>query len=274
MALQKEIWLDAIVDGLFADNSFLSKAYSADQFVTGGKTVHIPNAGTKPQAKVGPITRPQVATELTDSELTFDIREFYTTPLYIQDADKYELSYDKRESVVRRQRGALRDAVALEMLKAWTPTDPKRVLSTTGDTAGKVKGLVRKDVLAAATLLNKEDIPQEGRYLLLDATMHEQLLENLTEAQTQAFLACADPAKGIVGKLYGFSVMMRSATGGTAIAWHEDYVCRALGACEVFAQESDPLYYGDVLSFLVRAGGSLMSKDGIGVLAIKPAQAS
>lgn len=274
MALQKEIWLGAIVDSLFADNSFISKAYNANQFVTGGKTVHIPNAGDKPQAKVGPITRPQVATEMTDSELTFDIKEFYTTPLYIQDADKYELSYDKRESVVRRQRGALKDAVALEMLKAWTPTDQKRVISTSGATAGKVKGLVRKDVLSAATLLNKEDIPQEGRYLLLDAMMHEQLLENLTEAQTQAFLSCADPARGIVGKLYGFNVMMRSDTGGTALAWHEDYVCRAQGECEVFAQEKDPLYYGDVLSFLVRAGGSRMSKDSLGVLAIKPAQAS
>lgn len=270
MALQKEIWLDAIVDGLFADNDFLSKSFNADQFVTEGRTVHIPNAGAKPEVKVGPIPRPQVATEVTDTEVTFDMEEYYTSPIYIPDADKYELSYDKRMSIMGRHNGALKDKVALNILKKWTPTDQKRVISTSGDTAGKVKGLVRKDVLTAATMLNKEEIPQAGRYLLLDAVMYEQLLENLTEAQTQAFLSCADASKGIVGGLYGFNVMMRGTTGGTALAWHRDYVCRAVGKNEAFTQENDPHYYGDVLSFLVRAGGSRMHTDSLGVIAIKP----
>ena len=30
MAIQKEIWMAAIVEGLFASNSFLSKAFNAD----------------------------------------------------------------------------------------------------------------------------------------------------------------------------------------------------------------------------------------------------
>ena len=46
MAVQKEIWLNTVIEGLFADNSFLSKAFSADEFVEQGKTVHIPNAGS------------------------------------------------------------------------------------------------------------------------------------------------------------------------------------------------------------------------------------
>ena len=49
MALQKEIWLNSIVEGLFADNSFLSKSFSADAFVYAGKSVHIPNAGGNPK---------------------------------------------------------------------------------------------------------------------------------------------------------------------------------------------------------------------------------
>ena len=75
MALQKEIWLETILENLWPQNSFLSKAYSADNFVTAGKVVHIPNAGAKPVAKLGPISRPQVATEMTDTELTFNIQE-------------------------------------------------------------------------------------------------------------------------------------------------------------------------------------------------------
>lgn len=45
MAIQKEIWAQTIVEGLFASNSFLSKAFNADEYVNAGKIVHIPQAG-------------------------------------------------------------------------------------------------------------------------------------------------------------------------------------------------------------------------------------
>ena len=45
MAIQKEIWISSVVEDLFADNSFLSKAFNADEYVNSGKVVHIPNAG-------------------------------------------------------------------------------------------------------------------------------------------------------------------------------------------------------------------------------------
>ena len=37
MAIQKEIWEKSIVEGLFAPNSFLSKAFNADEYVEAGK---------------------------------------------------------------------------------------------------------------------------------------------------------------------------------------------------------------------------------------------
>lgn len=265
MALQKEIWLDHLVKNLFPDNSFLARSYNADQFVRAGKIVHIPNAGEKQEANVGPITRPKVATEKVDTELTFEIKEIYTDPIYIQNADQYELSYDKRDAVLSATKGALEDKVATEILKSWIPTDAKRSITTAKATFG------RKDVLKAQTMLNQEDIPQEGRTLLLDAIAYEQLLEDLTEAQVNAFLASADASTGILGKLYGFDVMQRSTLVGesSAFAWHKNWVCRALGEHEMFIQENDPLYYGDVLSFIVRAGGRQMNKKGLGTVAFK-----
>ena len=120
-------------------------------------------------------------------------------------------------------------------------------------------------------MLNQEDIPQEGRNLLLDAIAYEQLLEDLTEAQVNAFLASANASTGTLGKLYGFDVMLRSTLVGgiSAFAWHKNWVCRALGEYEMFIQENDPLYYGDVLSFIVRVGGSKMNKKGLGTVAFK-----
>src|SRR6056297_2189096 len=46
MAIQKEIWINSLVENLFADNQFMSKAFNADEFVNSGRTVHIPNAGS------------------------------------------------------------------------------------------------------------------------------------------------------------------------------------------------------------------------------------
>ena len=265
MALQKEIWLEHLVKNLFPDNSFLARSFNADQFVRAGKIVHIPNAGEKQEANVGPISRPKVATEKVDTELTFEIKEIYTDPIYIQNADKYELSYDKRDAVLSATKGALEDKVATEILESWIPTDTERSITTAKATFG------RKDVLKAQTMLNQEDIPQEGRNLLLDAIAYEQLLEDLTEAQVNAFLASANASTGTLGKLYGFDVMLRSTLVGgiSAFAWHKNWVCRALGEYEMFIHENDPLYYGDVLSFIVRVGGSQMNKKGLGTVAFK-----
>jgi hypothetical protein len=95
-------------------------------------------------------------------------------------------------------------------------------------------------------------------------------------------------AGGIVGKLFTFNIMVRSkalryATAGTAkewsaagvatdnagaLVWHVDSICRALGEVKAFENEGDPMWYGDIYSFLVRAGGRPMRADGRGLLAI------
>lgn len=138
------------------------------------------------------------------------------------------------------------------------------------------------------TKFNNDDIPQEGRYLLLDAQMYSQLLNSLTENENTAFLASADAQNGILGKLFSFNIMMRSrvalytaakapkawSVAGAAtdlaagLAWHDQSVCRALGEVKAFENEGDAMYYGDIYSFLVRAGGRIMREDKKGVVAL------
>ena len=135
----------------------------------------------------------------------------------IPDADKVELSYNKRESVLRQDKLALHEAVAKDFLFAWSPASD-RVIETTGapvdaytpSATGRRKGLCRADILTLMTKFNSENIPQEGRYLLLDAQMYAQLLSDLTANENSAFLASADAQNGIIGKLFSFNVMMRS----------------------------------------------------------------
>ena len=78
-------------------------AMNADSFVLAGKVVHIPNAGNKPGVQKNRSSLPATITQRTDIDITFPLDEFTSDPVKITNAEKYELSYDKRESVISRK---------------------------------------------------------------------------------------------------------------------------------------------------------------------------
>lgn len=295
MAIQKEIWAAAIVEGLFASNSFLSKAVNADEYVNNGKIVHIPNAGAASGVEKNRADLPADVKKRVDSDVTFPLDEYTTNPILIPHADTVELSYDKRESVLRQDKLNLQDRVSEEFIYRWSPAAAQCIETTgaevdayTDDATGKRNGLCKADVLALMTKFNEDNIPQEERYLLLDAQMYTQLLNDLTANENSAFLASADAQNGVLGKLFSFNIMMRSKVGrytaakaakewseegvatdlAAGLAWHKQSVCRALGDVKAFENEGAPNYYGDIYSFLVRAGGRIMRADNKGVIAL------
>ena len=295
MAVQKEIWMNSIVEGMFANNSFLSKAFNADEFVNAGKTVHIPNAGSASGVSKNRTSYPATVESRTDTDLTFTLDEFTTDPIKIPYADQVELSYNKRESVIKGDKAAIIEKVANDMIFNWSPasgytirTTGAAALSHTPSATGNRKALTKTDIKLAMDNFNAKDIPQDGRYILVDAVMYGQLLDSLTTQEAMAFHSLVDISNGILGKLYTFNVMMRSKSGlyTTAVApklwtaagaatdnaavlcWHENSICRAIGQTEMFESVKDPLYYADIYSFLVRAGGRPMRSGVEGLLAI------
>lgn len=296
MAIQKEIWASTLVENLFADNTFLSKAFNASEWVNGRK-VHVPNAGNPPGVVKNRKVFPAQVNDRTDIDLEFEIDEYTTDPVRIPNADTVELSYNKRESVTKNTKDKLRDEVAMDVLYKWAPTTAARIVATTGadvaaylpSATGNRKGFVRKDVSTLQLKFNKDRVPTDGRYLLVDADMYQQLVDDMTDAQANNFLAQADLANGIVGKLYGFNIMMRSEvlrldTGGAlktwdkagaagdigaGLAWHTDSVAVAVGDVDMFENEKDATMYGDIISALVRAGGSKKRSDGKGLYLLK-----
>ena len=84
--------------------------------------------------------------------------------------------------------------------------------------------MTKQTVEELQTLFDEQDIPEEGRCILLDARMYNQLLNSLTDAERNGFLVCADPARGVIGKYLGFDFYKRSkvakvATDGTTPRW-------------------------------------------------------
>lgn len=294
MAVRKELWARTIIEGLYPDDSFMTKSIDDSQYVYLGKKVHVPQAGAAPNVEKNRSSVPATAKKREDTDLEYEIAEFTTDPVYIPNADNYELSYSKRESVVRVARNELMEKVAAEMLMNWAPGSTETYLTTGAEVdphiasaTGKRKSINRQDVLQLQIQFDAQNIPQNDRYLLLDAYMYGQLLSDLTESDKNMFMASADAAKGIVGNLYGFNVMKRSqvlrynaaksavaASSSTAtdlaagLAWHMDAVSRALGDVKAFVNNDDALNYGDILSFLIRTGGHKRRSDKKGVIAV------
>ncbi len=291
MALNKQIWLSTIQENFYPNNSFAVHSVDDSAFVT-YKTVHVPNAGAPSGVVINRTAKPATVNQRADNELTYDIDELTTNPIHIPNVDTVELSYDKRQSVLMNDRQQLQKFAMENLLYKWAETNT--TIKTSGDATaahtsttatGTRKKITKGDVLKIATKMNVDDVPLEGRYLLLDASMYNDLLTDLTDKELSAYLASANAQGGVLGRLYGFDIMMRSrvlrlndsavvkwdAAGvatevAAGLAWQQGCVSRALGEIKMFDSTDNPLYYGDIYSFLLRTGGALRRYDKKGVI--------
>lgn len=294
MALNVEMWVRDIVENFFPNNEFITRSTDHSMYVN-NRTVHVPNAGTAPVITKNSSEVDLTATKRTDDDLEYSIDVFRSNPMYVQLSEELELSYEKRMSVLGQTKAEIQRAVAEAVMYSWVPTSGK-VVKTTGKSVeahiptatGNRNAMCIADVVAVKKEMDKADVPSEGRCMMLDADMYNQLLESMTDAQVANFLAGADASTGVIGKFMGFDFYMRSkvlkasstgvkkewsasaaATDSAAgIAWHPSCVSRALGQVEVFEDSKSPFYYGDVLSCELRAGGTSMRADKRGVVLI------
>ena len=295
MALQIEIWVKSIFEGLFANNTFAARSVDHSEWVD-NKTVHVPNAGAAPNVEKNRTEFPAKVTQREDVDLTYQMDEFTVDPVRISHAEQVELSYPKRESIIRQSRRKLAQDIHASLIYDWIPVGVK-VVETLGEAVkahikgatGNRKKMTKSTVEELQTLFDEQEMPEEGRCILLDARMYNQLMNSMTDAERNSFLVCADPARGVIGKYMGFDFYKRSkvaktATDGTVkpwaaadastdcaagLAWHEDCVSRALGESVLFDDEGNPMYYSDIISFLQRAGGSSIRSDKKGIILIK-----
>lgn len=294
--IQKEIWIDDIVGNLFRTNPHLAYAMNADSFVLAGKVVHIPNAGSKPRVVRNRKSYPATVVHRNDTDITFALDEFTSDPIKISNAEKYEESPQKRQSVIGEQSNSLSEEVGDWFFYYWAQnmgidnihfTTGGATSAHTEGATGNRKAVTVKDVKAMQKHMNKMGIPAAGRVAHLDADMYDQFTDSLSITQERDFSKYLDAEKGIVGRLFGFTFLeprhsilslnssgvvkepdAKGATGDLAASlfWQQDQVLRALGNNEFFETENDATHYGDIYSALVRAGGRAKRADSKGVL--------
>lgn len=294
MAIQKEIWAGDIVGNLYKNNNFAERCLNGDHYVLGGAVVHRPSAGAASSVKKNLSSFPQAATERTDNDNTYAIDAYYALPRRIPNLDKYELSYDKRQSVVGEDVTNLVQAAMDGLLYRWA-TGATQIL-TTGDNAaaeapsatGNRKQFTKAEFVTAAKNLSKNNFHGQEFTAVLTSTHFYQFLNSLSEGEKTAFYAVADMKKGIVGEYMGFKIFVRStvaiyrhATGvytlqdtqadaftpnaadcQASLLYANNAVERALGDVDVFDNPGQALYYGDVFSAMLRFGGKTLRTNG------------
>lgn len=308
----QELWNSYIVEKLFKSNPHLQFAFDESKFVKGGAIVYIPQAGARPNVVKNRNTFPAVAVQRGDNAVFYPLDTWTTDPTVITWDDAQQISYAKTDSVLGDHTNTLAENVGDEILFAWVRgfipqvgggstvsyLPSSRILPTTGvltavnaadGQTGTRKAFTFKEVQAVASMFNKDNVPKDNRYGILESNLYQQLLDSLTSNQMHAFEQTADLKNGVLGKLYGITILERSsvlmyptgsntpnAIGQAAAAtdnigslfWQKDSVCRAIGETKMFEANDDPNYYGDIYSGLIKAGGRCRREDWRGVAVV------
>ena len=303
-----EKWVDYIIERLWKDNMFLEKAWSDDQYVVNNSLVHIPQPGAAATVNKNNAGYPVAAVQRADTDVTYALDAYTTVPTLIPDVDLEQISYDKVASIVNDHFGYLIEGMADDMIFKWAnglngalTTAGGNVINTLGGASvstvagqtGNRLVLTYRELQLAQKALNKQKVMKTGRYALLSSEMVDQLINSLNNTQYKDFSRAFDPAKGTIGEFAGFGIIERAtvgtvqaalsagnlvandfqtAAGATdnefAFCYQENAVSRAIGERKLFQRIGDPLYYGDIYSALVRAGGRRRRADNAGVVAI------
>jgi len=287
-----------ITEALRLDNSFMQFAKNDDAFVN-NNSVELPHAGTDPAIVIDRSSFPGTISQRTDAATQYILEELSTDPTHLQFSEELIVNYAKRQSITNQHSEVLIDTKGDRCAYNWAlgvVSATKYVLTTgtatrASDAPGStatVKELIDADVLALKLLMDKDNIPSEGRKLLLPPGMTNDLLKEDKFTRMDAYGMSNIPT-GWIGRIYGFDVMMRTrvtahttstlaikdpaaATAASdqagAIAWHPSFVRRANGSIKTFLDIDNPAYYGSIFSAAVRFGGLAARNDGKGVYQI------
>lgn len=303
MAVQKELWVNYIVENLYKDNQWLEQSKNHDEYVMQGKVVHIPNAGAFPEAEKNREQVPAQVKRRDDIDLNYSLDEYTTSPIYIEDAEKHELSYDKIASIMGDEVSVLSDLTGDWGAYDWAPEGDDNIIRTTGDAVeahldgatGNRKKFTVNDLKKAQLKMNKMNVPKKDRNVLMSSDMLDQFTDSLTISQERDFSKAYDEKTGVVGKLFGFTFYERStvvrytnastpvkrlptAAGASTdndavICWQKESVAKAKGEVKFFEDIDNPQYYGDLYSALLRFKANKHRQDQKGIIAIVQAAA-
>ena len=284
-----------IQKNLFPDNSFYKNSRLDGGVNVKAKTIQVPQSGSAPTVLVNPSSFPLTIAQRTDDTIEYSVDLFATAPIHIEDVNLMVINYDKRKDVLEDHVNTLNTAIANKMAYTWAAgllVADGNVLKTTGaarpSTYGgvDVKKVTYNDIVALSTKMDEDEIPEDGRFLLVPSQMYADLL-GINEFISVDYKDKA-VAKGSVGTILGFTIYKRSKavkfnatfvlkayTDANAttdrdgiLAWQKSFVRRAEGTVKVYSEIDKPTYLGSIYNAAVRSGGVAGRSDNKGVYSL------
>lgn len=302
MALQKELWSAAIQDNLTKGMEAIAMVATNDNAYINSTVVHVPSAGALQGVQRGTVSLPLAVTTRTDNDLSYNLTPFRVPPTQLDWAEKFQLEYDKVQSITRDLSGNLSEDFAKWIMSQWYYKAATSLVATTGSStttnwlggsaAGALKHILGADVRSAAKIMDGQKVNAADRFLLLDYEMYWQLLGDMAYDATRVEVIGGLTAT--IDQIYGFKVIQMpyvasvttadvikepAAAGGgftfastdrpIGLAIQKDCVSFASSPIEVMTLENDPTYYGSILSSIMYGGGKYRRYDGKGSVAIR-----
>ena len=257
MAVTPEIWTEYIIGNLFKNNEFLLHSVDESQYVLQGSVVHIPQAGSPSGVKRNRQSLPATITKRKDVDITYALDEFTTDPRFIPEAEKQELSYDKLNSCMMEDMQYMRQVTAEAMLYNWRPMYFIKASKTKSADylvhgTGVRTGVQVADFTKAKTIFNKQNVPVEGRYVILPEEMYKQLCEDVRDSQSQHLSAVYNNVNGELEKLEGFTILHRST-----VLMASNSTLSAVSGTKYFRWTSTDLTYDVEEAENIEAGGAV-----------------
>jgi hypothetical protein len=232
-----------------------------------GNTVKFPKIGKGvatvrvPQTDVTPlnVTYSQVTATMTD----------YIAAEYSDIFHQSHVNFDERRElvqVVSKSIARRMDQLCIDALDA--ASSPSTVATSVG---GAASNMNIEKLRAAAKALNDNNVPAEGRHLLMHSSQLDALLGE-TEVTSADFATVKALVRGEINSFMGFNIITMGDRdeGGvpkpstrTCFAWHQD----SMGYAESMSQKSEVNYIPEKTSFLVSsmfsAGAVAIDDEGI-----------
>lgn len=270
VGLNKEIWLPELMEGFYADDSFLSEMRDMSAFVD-NDVINLAEAGVNPDVLVNNSVYPVPYAQRADVPIALSLDTFDTENTLVRSIETAELAYDKRSSIMYGHKQALRMTFMQKAAHAVAPSADSTftpLLQTTGaDNGSGFKRLTYADILRLKKRFDNAEIPAEGRILILSAQHQEDLeLEDasrynlvMDKGVLRGFKLyfLADARLPRYNKTSGAKVAYGAAAAPStdtvsSIAFHKDEMMRAQGTQDIFLRERDPELRGDLLGFQMR----------------------
>lgn len=291
VGINKEIWIDILMERFYPDGSWVTRARDMSAFVE-NDVINLADCGVDPTVLVNNTGLVGIS-QRADSPLALTLDTLDTENTVVKNVEAMEASYDKMASVISQHQKAIQAKHNERVIYNWAPVSTAAnantpVLVATG-VANAVTGLnaiTLKDVVRLQKTFNEFELPAEDRCLVLCPQHLEDLLNASETLQNQyvnlpegkmlryagfdiytytrmpVYTKVAAPIKTAFGTTY----VSANHTKLVSIAFVGSEVMNADGSVDMFYHQDHVEYRGDVVGFQKRSLGLSIRGKGVAAL--------